>query len=80
MILSGSVSLEPILRQAGLSAKANIFAPLDLKPWDEETASACLAALAKTYGRELPPAVRHDMCRRTTVPRSSPRSAVFRVS
>ncbi len=64
MILSGSVSLEPILRQAGLSAKANIFAPLDLKPWDEETASACLAALAKTYGRDLPPAVRHDMCRR----------------
>ena len=64
MILSGSVSLEPILRQAGLSAKANIFAPLDLKPWDQETASACLAELAKTYGRDLPPAVRRDMCGR----------------
>ena len=33
MILSGSVSLEPILRQAGLSAHANIYSPFDLKPW-----------------------------------------------
>ena len=38
MILSGSVGLEPILRQAGFSAHANIFSPFDLKPWDEETA------------------------------------------
>ena len=63
MILSGSVSLEPILRQAGLSAHANIFSPFDLRPWDEQTAVACLAALAKTYGLDLPPAVRQDMCR-----------------
>ena len=64
MILSGSVSLEPILRQAGLSAHANIYSPFDLKPWDEETASACLAALAETYDLNLSPAVRRDMCRR----------------
>ena len=64
MILSGSVSLEPILRQAGLSAKANIFSPFDLKPWDEATAKACLAALAKTYCLDLPLVVRTDMCRR----------------
>ena len=64
MILSGSVSLEPILRQAGLSAKANIFSPFDLKPWDEATAEACLAALAKTYCLDLPLVVRTDMCRR----------------
>ena len=64
IILSGSVSLEPILRQAGLSAHANIFTPFDLKPWSEETAIACLAALAETYGLDLPPAVRQDMCRR----------------
>ena len=64
MILSGSVSLEPILRQAGLSAKANIFSPFDLKPWDEATAEACLAALAKTYCLDLPLVVRMDMCRR----------------
>ena len=64
VILSGSVGLEPILRQAGLSAHANIFSPFDLKPWDEETAAACLAALAETYSLDLPPAVREDMCRR----------------
>ena len=64
MILSGSVSLEPILRQAGLSAHANVFSPFDLKPWDEETAAACLGALGETYGLDLPHAVRRDMCRR----------------
>ena len=64
MILSGSVSLEPILQQAGLSAHANIFSPFDLKPWDRETAMACLGALGETYGLDLPGAVRRDMCRR----------------
>ena len=64
MILSGSVSLEPILQQAGLSAHANIFSPFDLKPWDRETAMDCLGALGETYGLDLPDAVRQDMCRR----------------
>ena len=63
MILSGSIGLEPILQQAGLSAHANVYAPFDLKPWDEETAAACLAALAETYGIDLPEAVRKAMCR-----------------
>ncbi|MCE2451178.1 MAG: ATP-binding protein [Candidatus Latescibacteria bacterium] len=64
LVLLGSVSLEPILQQAGLSAHANIFSPFDLKPWDEETASACLAALAGAYDIELPLTVRQEMCRR----------------
>ena len=64
LILSGSVGLEPILQQAGLRAHANIFSPFDLKPWDEETASACLAALAGAYDIELPLTVRQEMCRR----------------
>ena len=64
LILSGSVGLEPILRQAGLSAHANIFSPFDLKPWDEETASNCLAALAETYSLALSTEVRRDMYRR----------------
>ena len=64
MILSGSVSLEPILRQAGLSAHANIFSPFDLKPWNEGTAAACLGALGETYNIDLPCDVRRDMCRR----------------
>ena len=64
MILSGSVGLEPILQQAGLSAHANIFSPFDLKPWDEKTASECLGALAESYGLELPQDVRDAMCER----------------
>lgn len=64
MILSGSVGLEPILRQAGFSAHANIFSPFDLKPWDEETAMSCLAELAQTYTLDLSDEVRRDMCRR----------------
>ena len=64
MILSGSVSLEPILQQAGLSAHANVFSPFDLKPWDRETAMACLGALGETYHLDLPRPVRQDMCRR----------------
>ena len=64
MLLSGSVSLEPILQQAGLSAHANIFSPFDLKPWDEKTASECLGALAETYGLDLSKEVREAMCKR----------------
>ena len=64
MILSGSVSLEPILQQGGLSAHANIFPAYDLKPWDEKTAMECLAALAKTYHLDLQMEVRKEMCRR----------------
>lgn len=63
-IVLGSVSLPPILRRAGLSAKANIYNPFPLDPWDEETASRCLAALAATYGLRLPERVRAEMCRR----------------
>ena len=64
MILSGSISLEPILQQAGLSAHMNIFSPFELKPWDEETASECLGALARTYGLDLAQEVRQEMCKR----------------
>ena len=64
LIVSGSVGLEPILRQAGLSAHANIFSPFDLKPWKEQTALECLAALAEGRGLDLPRDARQEMCRR----------------
>ena len=64
LIVSGSVGLEPILRQAGLSAQVNIFTPCDLKPWSEDTASSCLAELAEAYGLGLSLDVRMAMCRR----------------
>ena len=62
LILSGSVGLEPILRQRGLSAHANIFSPLELHPWDNATAAACLAALADTYGVNLPDEALQQIC------------------
>ena len=64
LIVSGSIGLEPILRQAGLSAQANIFAPYELQPWSHEVAVNCLGALANTYGLHLSEDVRREMCRR----------------
>ena len=63
LIISGSVSLEPILRQAGLSAHANVYSPFELKPWTETTAASCLAELATSYQIDLPEGVRRHMCR-----------------
>lgn len=62
IIVTGSVSLEPILQQAGLTAHMNIFQPLDLKAWNEDVAIECLAALARGYSIDLPLDVRLNMC------------------
>ena len=64
MIVSGSVGLEPVLAQAGLSAQANIFSPYDLRPWSEDTAVSCLGALSQSYGIDLPEGIRRNMCGR----------------
>jgi hypothetical protein len=50
IIISGSIGLEPVLRQAGLSATVNNFLPFELKAWDENIAKECLTALANEYG------------------------------
>jgi uncharacterized protein len=50
MVLTGSIGLEPILRQAGLSATINHFAPFELGYWSAVTARGCLSALARNYG------------------------------
>jgi len=62
IIVSGSVSIEPILQQAGLTAHMNIFQPLSLDAWDENTSSRYLAALAERYAIDLPQEVRQSMC------------------
>ena len=64
IIVSGSIGLEPILGQAGLSAQANFLSPLELSPWSHQTASDCLGALALSYGLELSCDVRRGICRR----------------
>ena len=64
LVVSGSVGLEPILEQAELSAHANIFAPFELRPWDKDTAVACLGELAESYDLRIPGRVRQEMFRR----------------
>ena len=64
LIVSGSVGLEPVLSQAKLSAHANIYSALDLKPWTHDTAVECLAALARGHEISLSEDVRYEMCRR----------------
>jgi hypothetical protein len=57
IVLSGSIGLEPVLRQGRLSASLNNFEPFELRPWDEETARGCLEALAAGYALEFEPGV-----------------------
>ena len=66
LIISGSVGLEPVLkqaglRQAGLSAHGNVYVPFDLRPWTQETAAECLAALARGLEVNIPGSVAHEM-------------------
>jgi uncharacterized protein len=56
-VISGSIGLEPVLRQAQLSATINNFTPFELKPWDAKTAQECLVALAQNYGVDFEDAV-----------------------
>ena len=64
MILTGSVGLQPILRQAGLTALVNIFEPFELRPWKQTTASGCLRTLAETYGVAITDDLCADICSR----------------
>ncbi len=64
LILSGSVGIAPILKDAGLSATMNVFSAYDLRPWDTPTACQCLAELASSYDIDLPSQVQEAMCRR----------------
>jgi len=61
--ISGSIGLEPVLRQANLSATINNFVPFELKPWSPETAIGCIQALAETYGLRLGNEVPAEMVR-----------------
>jgi hypothetical protein len=63
-IISGSIGLEPILRQARLSATINHFLPFELKPWDEVTAKGCINALANEYSVTLQNGVPEEMVER----------------
>jgi hypothetical protein len=55
LVVTGSIGLEPILRQAGLSGTLNVFTPFELGPWSRETAAGCIEALSHQYGIEFQP-------------------------
>lgn len=63
-IISGSIGLEPILRQARLSATINHFTAFEIKPWDEDTAIGCINALANEYSVALQDGVPEEMVNR----------------
>lgn len=64
LVLTGSVGLEPILKQANLSALANAYEPYNLQPWTAEEASGCLEALARQYSLTLEESIRRNICGR----------------
>lgn len=64
LVVSGSIGLMPIVRQAGLAAQVNVFSPFELKSWDEQTAMECLRQLATSYNLDLSRDVRREMCRK----------------
>ncbi|MHB0946760.1 MAG: ATP-binding protein, partial [Sedimentisphaerales bacterium] len=61
VVISGSIGLEPILKQAGLSATINHLEPFELKPWSEPVAIACIEALSNEYKVELHKGVAKEM-------------------
>ena len=64
IIMSGSIGLQPLLEQAGLSSHVNIFSPLKLEAWTADEARRCLRELAATDGIALPRPVLDEICRR----------------
>jgi uncharacterized protein len=53
IVLTGSIGLEPLVRQVGLSATLNTFTPFHLGPWSRGVARGCLEALANGYSVRL---------------------------
>lgn len=49
IVIAGSIGLEPVARQAGLSATLNMLTPFHLEPWSDTVAGGCLEALANEY-------------------------------
>lgn len=64
MVLCGSIGLEPVLRQGGLSGAITTFTAFHLDPWDGPTAVGCIQALSNGCGIQLADDVAREMVRR----------------
>jgi hypothetical protein len=61
IVISGSIGLGPVLKEAGLSATINHLEPFELKPWSEDVAIGCIEALSNEYGVQLQDGVAKEM-------------------
>ena len=61
IVVTGSIGIEPVLAQAGLSATLNTFTPFDLPPWPPDIAAGCIRALANEYGVGIDQAIAEHM-------------------
>lgn len=52
-VVTGSIGIEPVLRQAGLSATLNAFTPFEQGPWAPDVCVGCIDALANQYGLSI---------------------------
>lgn len=49
LVVSGSIGLEPLVRQIGMSDRINHFYPFRLGPWDRDTSVSCFNRLVTRY-------------------------------
>ena len=49
LIVSGSIGLEPLVRELGIPDRINHFYSYRLGPWDSETCAKCFSRLAESY-------------------------------
>jgi uncharacterized protein len=61
LAIAGSIGLEPVARQAGLSATLNTLTPFHLNAWSPDIAAGCLRALANEYQLNLEEAAIKEM-------------------
>jgi hypothetical protein len=77
LVITGSIGLEPLVRQAGLSATLNTFTPFHLGPWSRDAAAGCLGALSNNYGLGFATRRQRRYSRSARRLCASPRSGLF---
>ena len=50
LVVSGSIGLEPLVRQLGIPDRINHLYPVRLGPWNRDTSAACFERLADSHG------------------------------
>jgi hypothetical protein len=60
-VVTGSIGLEPVARQAGLSGTLNVYTPFPLGPWTPATTLRCLQALSNYRQLTLAPEAAEEL-------------------